>query len=84
MLAMIDRAVAREHLELAERHVAEGQLRVISQLALVAKLERGGLKIKEANTLLHRFEETLALHVQYRDRIAKSSVRECEHAYFLR
>jgi hypothetical protein len=71
MLAIIDRALAREHLELAERHVAEGQLRVIAQLALVAKLERRGLKIKEANTLLHRLEETLALHVQHRDRIAQ-------------
>ena len=71
MLAMIDRALAREHLELAERHVAKGKFRVIAQLALVAMLERRGLKIKAADTLLCQFEEILALHVQHRDRIAQ-------------
>jgi hypothetical protein len=71
MLAMIDRGLGCEHLELAERHVAQGKLRVTAQWALVAKLERRGLEINSANALLHQFEETLALHVEHRDRIAQ-------------
>ena len=71
MLAIIDRALAREHLELAERHVAEGQLRVIAQLALVAKLERRGSKSRRPTRCFTSSKRLLALHVQHRDRLAQ-------------
>jgi hypothetical protein len=71
MPSFIDRAIAREHLKLAEKHVAEGQQRTDAQLALVARLERSGLETSQAKTLLHQFEEILALQVETRDRVAR-------------
>jgi hypothetical protein len=71
MVFFIDRAAARQHLELAKRHVADGQLRVTAQLALVARLERQGYDTHQAKTLLHQLEETLSLQLQTRDRIAE-------------
>jgi hypothetical protein len=71
MIPFIDRAVAREHLELAERHVAEGQLRVTSQLALLSRLERHGHDTHQAKTLLYQLEESLALQMQTRACIAQ-------------
>ena len=67
MISFADRAVARQHLELAERRVAEGQQRVTTQLALVARLERHGHDTREAVNLLHQLEAILALQVQARD-----------------
>jgi hypothetical protein len=71
MGSFIDRAVASEHLELAKKHVAEGQLRVTAQLALMARLERQRHPVDQAKMLLYQLEETLALQVQTRDRLAQ-------------
>jgi hypothetical protein len=70
MISLIDPAVARKHLELAEKHIAEGQLRVAAQLELVARLQRHGHETQEAKTLLHLLEQILALEVRTRDRLA--------------
>jgi hypothetical protein len=67
----IDRELARRHLELANKHVAEGQKRVEAQLALVVKLGRDGHDTSQAKALLRQFEETLALQIQTRDRIVQ-------------
>jgi hypothetical protein len=74
MTYLVDRTMASEHLKLAERHVAEGQRRVNTQLALVARLEQEGHSTQEATTLLYRLEETLALQVRTRDRIAEELI----------
>jgi hypothetical protein len=59
----------KQHLELADRHVSEGIRHAMRQRALVERLERGGHDIREANSLLRRFEDTLELHVRDRDRL---------------
>jgi hypothetical protein len=71
MISFIDRAAAREHLELVERRLVEGRLRVAAQLALTARFERQGRDIRQAKMLLHQLEETLALQAQTRNRIAQ-------------
>jgi hypothetical protein len=64
-----DREPARKHLELANKHVAEGQKRIEAQLALVARLARDGHDTVQAQSLLQQFEETLALQIETRERI---------------
>jgi hypothetical protein len=71
MNSLVDREMAINHLKLAEKQVIEGQRRVDAQLALVAKLERDGHSVREADRLLRLFEQLLALQVQRRDLIAK-------------
>jgi hypothetical protein len=68
----VDRAVARQHLELVNKHVAEGHRRVEAQRALVARLQRDGHDVQQGIALLREFEKTLALQVETRDRIAKN------------
>ncbi len=70
---MEDRVQLREHLALAERHVAEGERVVARQREIVAELERDGhdAAAAQARQLLAQFEELLALHVADRDRLRK-------------
>ncbi|HEY5207765.1 MAG TPA: hypothetical protein VIJ63_24655 [Roseiarcus sp.] len=65
------REIAREHLELANRHVAGGQKRVQAQRDLADQLERDGHDTDRARTLLAQFEATLAFQVEHRDRILR-------------
>ncbi|MBV8795348.1 MAG: hypothetical protein JO136_10485 [Hyphomicrobiales bacterium] len=67
----IDREIVLQHLELANKHVAEGQKRIDAQLALVARLARDGHDTAQAQSLLRQFEETLALQLETRDRIVQ-------------
>jgi hypothetical protein len=67
----IDLDTVRQHLKLANKHVLDGQQRVEAQLALVAKLERGGHDTHQAKMLLAQFEQILALQLQTRDRIVQ-------------
>jgi hypothetical protein len=69
MNPIVDRETAAQHSELANKHVSEGQRRVEAQLALVAKLERGGHDTLQAKILLEQFERTLALQIETRDQI---------------
>jgi hypothetical protein len=71
MICFIDRALAREHFELAKRHVAEGERRVDAQIALLARLEHGGHDATAARALLYQFEQTLSLQIETRDRVAQ-------------
>ncbi len=71
MNSAVDRETAREHLELANRHVAEGEQRMEAQTELMAELERDGHGTAQAKELLKQFEETLALQVKTRDRIVR-------------
>ena len=69
MNSTVDRELARQHLELANKHVAEGQARIEAQIALVARLERDGHDTLQAKKLLEQFEQTLALQIETRERI---------------
>jgi hypothetical protein len=65
----MDAALLKQHLELAERHVLEGDRHVMRQRELVAELERDGHDTTDANILLRQFEDLLAVHIQHRDRL---------------
>lgn len=54
-------------LELAQRHVADAEVRVMRQKALVAHLAQLGLDTEQAEKLLDTFErvlDSMRLHVQ--------------------
>lgn len=63
----VDREIARQHLELANMHVAEGRRRVDAQMALMARIARDGHDTLEARKLLEQFEQTLALQMKTRE-----------------
>jgi hypothetical protein len=71
MTSTVDQNLARQHLELANKHVADGQKRIEAQLALVARLERDGHDTVQAKSLLQQFEETLTLQLETRNRIVQ-------------
>jgi hypothetical protein len=57
------------HLDEAERHVREGELRLERQRTLIVKLRDGGHRTDMAETLLARFKDALAAHISHRDRL---------------
>ena len=67
----MDRAVIQEHLELANRHVADGEKHVARQKQILAELEREGHDPEQARELLAVFEETLAIYVADRERLER-------------
>jgi hypothetical protein len=67
----MDRAMVLEHLEMAHRHVSDGERHVARQRALIAELDRDGHDSWRARLLLQQFEDMLRLHVQERDRLEK-------------
>jgi hypothetical protein len=58
-----------QHLALAERHLAEGEERLVRQQELIAELDRDGHDTKDARMILATMRETQALHRQDRERI---------------
>lgn len=71
MTPAFDRDSVSRHLELANKHVAEGERRVAAQLELVMRLERDGHDALQARRLLHEFEQILALQIENRDLIVQ-------------
>jgi hypothetical protein len=67
----MDLASLREHLELAERHVSDGERHLARQRELIAELERDGhvATAGRARALLVAMEQSQALHVLGRDRL---------------
>jgi len=70
-------AILRDHLAMADRHVAAGNRVVIRQRQLISELEADGHDTREALALLARFEGSLALHLADRDRLI-DKVRSAE------
>ncbi|MBV9113427.1 MAG: hypothetical protein JOY67_11460 [Hyphomicrobiales bacterium] len=64
-----NRALLKQHLAQAESDVVLGTGHVERQRQIIAELERDGHDTEEAEQLLRTFEETLALHVEGRDRL---------------
>jgi len=65
----MDRALLKLHLDLAEKHIAEGTEHVERQRRIVEELQRGGEDIRKSADLLELFEETLRTHIDERDRL---------------
>jgi len=71
-------AVIRDHLAMAERHVASGNRVIMRQKELITELDTDGHDVTEAIALLIRFEDLLALHLADRDRLA-DELKSAEH-----
>ena len=67
------------HLAQAERHVAEGELYLARQRALIQKLERDGHGTRAARLFLKSLEDVQNLHLADRDRI-RAQIRGQEKA----
>lgn len=61
----------QQHLEIVERHVAQGKRQLARQEALIADLERAGHDLTDARKVLATMRDTQSLHEQDRDRILK-------------
>jgi len=57
------------HLEMAQKHVTEGEQHIARQRRLIAELERDGHDTALALELLREFERSQAAHVAERDRL---------------
>jgi hypothetical protein len=66
---VLDRPLQLEHFELANRNVADGQVRIERQRRLVAELQQAGRDADQALVLLSELHKSLALHIQRRDRV---------------
>ena len=69
----IDRV--KQHLALADRHVAEGSERINRQMAIIGKMEHDGHDTRLARQLLDILEDMLEKHQLHRQEV----VRELEH-----
>ena len=63
------RAMLQQNLALAERHIAEGEIRITRQREMIAELERDGHDTTAAQGLLAVFQHTMALYVADRERL---------------
>jgi len=63
------RDVLKQHLALAEKHIAEGAGHVERQRQIVEELKPRGQDVRRSADLLKLFEETLATHIDERDRL---------------
>jgi hypothetical protein len=66
---VVDETMLRDHLRLAERHVAEGTEHLRRQRAIVAGMEREGQDASLARDTLALFEKSQATHLADRDRL---------------
>ncbi|KAB0680083.1 hypothetical protein F6X38_09745 [Aureimonas leprariae] len=58
-----------EHLEMAHRHVAEGQRLIAGQKERITELDRDGHDTAEARKLLLSFEDVQREHIAHQARI---------------
>ena len=75
MNSLFDPSQILAHLEKAERHVRDGELRVERQRTLLAKLRVGGHPTDEAEILLARFQDILRELNFHRNRL-RQELRE--------
>jgi hypothetical protein len=75
---MLDPAIEREHLSLAERHIVEGEERITMQMLLIDRMRRDGHDVREAERLLLTLRETLVTWHGHRDEILRELARQDE------
>lgn len=63
------RAILEQHLAQAERHVAEGEDRIVRQRQIIADLAKSRHHLKVAKELLTQFEDMQTLAIADRDRL---------------
>lgn len=63
--------LASEHLEEANRHVAEFTRRVADQIVRIDEMKREGLATADAQFLLREFNEALRLAIEHREIILR-------------
>lgn len=66
----------RQHLQLARRHIAEGEARVQRLRELIGDLELAGRPTELAESLLRSFIETLEQMRRHRDYLETNAARE--------
>lgn len=69
---MFDPMADNTVLEMAHRHVALAERFVAKQKELIATLERDGHDARKATELLDILKDSLAQHVEHRDRLLES------------
>ena len=67
----MDRATIQHLLQNAESLLERGELNIVFQRQMIARLERGGHDVKAANMFLKRLEAKRARHVADRDLLFK-------------
>jgi len=65
----MDRRFLEEHLAMAERHVAEGEVHLLRQRQLVSDLRRSGHDTTESEKFLAQLEAMQVMHLEHRDRL---------------
>lgn len=68
---LMDRAMLRKHLAIAERHIAQGVKLLAKQEALIAELRRLNHDATSAWCVLATMRETQSHHIDDRDRILR-------------
>jgi hypothetical protein len=61
----------RQHLAIAERHVAQGEMTIKNQKGIIATLERQGQGSAAARAILDTFEQTQRIQQEHRDYLAR-------------
>lgn len=59
------------HLAEAERHVLLGERLVTEQRQRAVELERDGLRVEQARSLLRLFKEIQEMHLAHREKVRK-------------
>lgn len=67
--ARMDRKLEQQHLQEAERHVAEGREHINKQRQIIAELERDGHDTSTARELLETLEQSQRMHEEHRAHI---------------
>ena len=66
----MDRAVLEFDFARADEHVVQGMQHIARQHAIIKKLERRGHDVSAAMNFLDLLQQTQALHMLHRDRLA--------------
>jgi hypothetical protein len=65
----VERSLLEEHLAMAERHVAEGEVHLLRQRRLVSDLRRDGHDTAESEKFLAQLEALQVMHLEHRDHL---------------
>jgi hypothetical protein len=65
----MDPGMLRDHLRLAEQHVAQGEMHITKQYDVIDELERHGHDTELARTILQTLLDTQTSHEADRDRL---------------
>ena len=71
-LIRMNRESLKQHLDLAEKHIAEGVVHVEQERQIVEELKRRRQDFRRSADLLDLFKETLATHITERDRLLEA------------